>query len=199
MTDPMRMGAEAAAEVVERLLEFGRTGRLRAGPLGAGAAGGAAGGAAAGGAATGEQRLRRLQADADRIIELSADMARAMVDAAVGMASGSGSAEQLAVGPLAAGEAGSATAWLHLLDGPPAGRAGLFASALTSSTGAVVAGEAVAFEPAEVDTTRLRTSVEIVVRVTVPADARAGTYYGHVLATGLPEVGLPLLLEVTPS
>ena len=41
-----------------------------------------------------------------------------------------------------------------------------------------------------------RTSAAVAVCVAIPDRIRSGTYYGYLLADGLPEVVLPVVLEV---
>jgi hypothetical protein len=50
--------------------------------------------------------------------------------------------------------------------------------------------------PAALDTTASRTSVAVAVSVAVPDQIRPGTYHGHLLADGLLEVVLPIVVEV---
>ena len=54
---------------------------------------------------------------------------------------------------------------------------------------------AASFEPPMLDSFDLRSSHEVVVNVAVPEGTRPGAYYGHILATGMPEVSLPVRLE----
>jgi hypothetical protein len=46
------------------------------------------------------------------------------------------------------------------------------------------------------DTSGLQSSHQIVVTIAVPEGTPAGAYHGHILATGMPEVSLPVRLEV---
>jgi hypothetical protein len=50
--------------------------------------------------------------------------------------------------------------------------------------------------PPRLDTSEARTSTAVAVTVSVPDGVRPGTYHGHLLAEGLPEVVLPLVIEV---
>jgi hypothetical protein len=201
MAEAQRRGLEAAATVVERMLELGRQGARSPFPLylPREPAAGADGDGAAGDAG---REARRLRADAERLFELFGESMRVVLDVAVDAAEaadGAGAEEapgELLLGPVAAGEDATASAWLHVLDGPPASPARLHATALTAHDGAAIGPGAVSFAPALIDSFDLRASGEIQVTVAVPEATPPGTYRGHVLATGLPEVALPLRLEV---
>jgi hypothetical protein len=114
-------------------------------------------------------------------------------------ATGEGRGETLVVGPVLAGSAGSASAWIHVLDELPAGGGTLHGTALTGHDAAAIPARAVRFDPASVEALAPRSSREIHVTVRVPARTTPGTYHGHVLATGVPEVVLPLRVEVVGS
>jgi hypothetical protein len=211
--DPLefgRMGIDAAADVIDRLLEFGRTGSLRATPLGGrwsstswrdGA--GSADPEDPAGESKREskaEQLRRLRADADRIVELSADVTRLLIDTTLGMAEDAvgdrASAVAAVLGPVASGSSTHTTVWLHVLDGPSSGTARLHCSPLVHHTGAVLPPDVVTFAPGSVDTAFLRTSIRVEVTATVPDGTAPGLYHGVVQAIGLPEVALPLRVEV---
>ena len=83
-----------------------------------------------------------------------------------------------------------------MLDGPPGSPARLKATSLTADDDAAIEPQAVSFEPPLVDTFALRSSQEVAVTVEVPKDASPGVYRGHILAAGLPEVGLPIGIAV---
>lgn len=200
------LGLETAAEVVERMLELGHQMadlRIPLLPAGRGDGGGGGGGGdedAADPEATGQ--LRRLRADADRLIDLYGDWSRTLLDSVMDMASqGRGAAREsvdaLVLGPVSPGDEAVATAWLHLLDGAPA-TATMRATDLTRHDGKVVAAAHIHATPAAVERTAPGASVELTVAVVVPADAEPGTYRGHLLATGLPDVALAMRLEVSP-
>jgi hypothetical protein len=207
--DPLefgRMGIDAAADVIDRLLEFGRTGSLRTAPLG-GTWWSTSARDAAGTVppddlpdASKAEQLRRLRADADRIVELSADITRLLIDATLGMAEDAlgdrGAGTAVALGPVAPAASAHTTVWLHLLDGPPSGLARLHCSPLVHHTGAVLSPDVVTFVPESVDTALVRTSIRVEVTAAVPAGAAGGLYRGVIQATGLPEVAFPLSVEV---
>jgi hypothetical protein len=148
---------------------------------------------------------RRLRADAERLVELYATWTRALVDGAANLAeqavAGSprahGPAEAaLRFGPAARGTTTRAEAWLHVLDGPPGPRARIHSTDLVAHHGDRIPSDVVSASPAALDTSASRTSVPVAVTIAVPDGVRPGTYYGHLLADGLPEVVLPVVLEV---
>lgn len=185
-----QIGVDAAAAVVERILGRGQATGGTAGNAGDGAAGG-------GPEARGRQ-LRRLQAEADRLIDLSADIVRAVLDTAVGLAADGRAPRPDAVvfGPAPPGSTAITHLWLHLLDGPAAGVATVRSTDLTAHHGGTIPSGRLVFDPPSLETSLLRTSHEIALRVDIPAEARPGLYHGYVLVTGLPEVALPVRLEV---
>lgn len=218
MSDIQRTGLEAAAAVVDRILELGRHGtrmpysfHLPAEPVDgasarpdAAADGNGAEEAGEGGTAAGDpgRELRRLRADGERLLELWGEWMRLLLDAAAdateaGIAARNGnSAHPLAVGPAHAGETASGRAWFHVLDGPPGPHARLTATALTSNEGHAIPAEGVGFDPPQLETAEVRSSHRIAIAVGVPKATPLGVYHGHILAQGLPEVALPILLEV---
>jgi len=142
--------------------------------------------------------LRRLRADAERLIELYGDWTRALLDGFTELAEGrTSSTDALVAGPAAPGAQASTTAWLHVLDGTTA-PASLFSTDLVAHDGGSVGGAAVDFEPVEIGGDAAGSPMEVRVCITIPAGAAPGTYHGTVLAAGLPEVHLPLRLEVAP-
>jgi hypothetical protein len=143
------------------------------------------------------QQMRQLRADAERLIELYADWTRALLDGAARLADVDRAPVELLVAKGSPGEPASATAWLHVLDGPPAPAARLHATDLASHDGTVVPGRLIAFDPPAATTSDRATSLEVTLTIAVPDGATPGTYHGHVLADGLPEVCLPLRLEVS--
>jgi hypothetical protein len=214
MGDVQRAGLEAAAAMVERILELGRHGtrmpysfHLPAQPVeendsnGADAGDGAD---AAGGEGDRARQVRRLRADGERLLEWWGEWMRVLLDAAMDGAE-AGVAERdgahagdkpLRLGPVQGGHPASGRAWLHILDGPPGPPARLTATALTAHDGATIEARAASFEPPMLDSFELRSSHELLVTIAVPKGTPPGAYHGHVLATGLPEVSLPVRLEV---
>lgn len=212
MADVQRAGLEAAAAVVERILEVGRLGarpqssfHLPAQPVDGTEGNGAD--ALNGEDAEGDRarEVRRLRADGERLLELWGEWMRVLLDAAMDGAE-AGVAEratgvhaddqQLRLGPVKPGHPESGQAWVHILDGPPGPPARLSATAFTAHDGATVEARAASFEPPTLDSFDLRSSHEVVVTVAVPEGTRPGAYYGYILATGMPEVSLPVRLEV---
>lgn len=198
MVDIGQLGLEMASAVVERVLDTGfdawRGFSSNGGPDGAFSA------RRAGPAPDRHKELRRLRADADRLMEVYAEWMRSWVDGLLDLVTerpGSRSQpDALAMGPVAPGGASSAGVWLHLLDGPGAGVAALRSSELTRHDGRTVSSACVTFEPPALDTSAARTSHEVRVTVTLPPDVAAGVYHGHVLVSGLDEVWLPMRVEV---
>jgi hypothetical protein len=231
MGDVQRAGLEAAAAVVERILELGRHGtrmpysfHLPAQPVdgtdsnGADAGDGAdadhgVGTATDADAATGAdgegdrtREVRRLRADGERLLEWWGEWMRVLLDAAMdgaeagvaerGAAAAHAGNQPLRLGPVTAGQPVSERAWVHVLDGPPGPPARLTATAFTAHDGTTIEARAASFEPPVLDTFEPRSSRELVVTIAVPTGTRPGAYHGHILATGLPEVSLPVRLEV---
>ena len=147
--------------------------------------------------------MRRLRGDAERMLELWGEWMRLLLDAAADSAEvalatpGHGAADRLSLGPAKPGGSVSGRTWLHVLDGPPTAPARLTATALTAAQGSTIEPGAISFEPAVLDTFDLRSSQEIVVTVDVAEDTSPGLYHGHILATGLPELSLPVRIEVS--
>ena len=102
----------------------------------------------------------------------------------------------LRLGPAARGTTTAAEAWLHVLDGPPGPAARVHASDLVAHHGGRIPGDLVSTTPAVLETAASRTSTAVAVSVAVPDRIEPGTYYGHLLADGLPEVVLPIVVEV---
>ena len=226
MGDVQRAGLEAAAAVVERILELGRHGtrmpysfHLPAQPVDGTDSNGAdapnradadeSADTAAGADAEADRtrEARRLRADGERLLEWWGEWMRVLLDAAMdgaeaGVAERSAAAapagdHPLRLGPVKAGHPASGRAWVHILDGPPGPPARLSATAFTAHDGATIEARAASFEPPMLDSYDLRSSHELVVTVAVPVETAPGAYYGHILATGLPEVSLAVRLEVT--
>lgn len=202
MAEVQRAGLEAAATVVERMLELGRLGTRGPLPFPLPAAPSAgSNGDTPNGAENRGRDVRRLRGDAERMLELWGEWMRLLLDAAADSAEatlerGKGRTEHLLLGPVQAGSTVTARAWLHVLDGPPAAPARLSATAFTAHDGSSIEGGAIAFDPPALDTFALRSSEEIAVTVDVPAETRPGVYHGHLLASGLPELSLAARIEV---
>lgn len=213
--DLARLGLQAAAAAVERMLELGRSAasglRVPLAPNGEAPVGNGFTGAppdetpAAGEAPDLTALSRRLRADSERLVELYASWTRALVDGAASLveqasglptAPGGAGHETLTLGPVAAGTTTAASAWLHVLDGPPAPHAALHATDLVAHDGSCLPGGAVTCAPPSLETDTSRTTTEVTVSARVPAGTGPGVYHGHLLARGLPEVALALRVEV---
>ena len=213
MGDVQRAGLEAAASVVERILELGRHGarmpysfHLPAQPVDGNDANGADAQTDSGDAqADSAREVRRLRADGERLLEWWGEWMRVLLEAAVdgaeagvaerGAAARAGE-QPLRLGPVKPGHPASGTAWMHVLDGPPGPPARLTATVLTTHDGGTIEAQAASFEPTVLDSFDLRSTHEVDVTVAVPAGVRPGVYHGHILAVGLPEVSLAVRLEV---
>ncbi len=215
--DVAALGLATAASVVERMLELGRsaTSGLRLPlpgnvdpPRAASDAGNEPGSTTDDDRTERARQARRFRADAERLVELYADWTRLLVDGAAALAeqavggeSGrdgreSGLSAILVLGPVSAGSTTTTSAWLHVLDGPPTSPATLRATDLVAHDGATVPSSAVASLPTMLDTSVARSSREVRVTIAVPPATPPGAYHGHLLAHGLPEVALPVRLEV---
>jgi hypothetical protein len=188
VADIGQFGLETAAAVVERLLTMTRLAFARhpAGfrlPLLP---------------ATAESvQARQLRAEAERLIDLYAEWTRSLVQVAVDATNTDRAVpDRLSVGPVAPGGSTGATVWLHVLDGPAAAPIRLMASNLIAHHGGSIPASAVSFTPPTLDTTSPRSREEVALRVRIPEDAAPGPYHGHILAVGMPEVCLEVLLEV---
>lgn len=213
-------GLSSAAAVVERMLQLGRTGAsgLRLSfPRNGAAPSAAVDGEAEGGEtdvdpAERVRQARRFRADAERLVELYADWTRMLVDGAAALAEQAAGVDVdatatagqetgtgvLVLGPASGGATTTASVWLHVLDGPSAAPAPLRATDLVAHDGTAVPGSALTAAPDRLDTSVARSSSEVRITVVVPPGTAPGQYHGHLLAAGLPEVVLPLRLEVVP-
>jgi hypothetical protein len=221
MGEVQRAGLEAAASVVERILELGRHGarmpysfHLPAQPVDGTRVNGADGSNGADqeegsdtdadAEADRAREARRLRADSERLLEWWGEWMRVLLDAAVDGAEAGvaerttahGGEQSLRLGPVKAGDQASGRAWVHVLDGPPGPCARLRATAFTAHDGAAIEARTASFEPPMLDSFELRSSHDVVVTVAVPPGTPPGAYHGHILAAGLPEVGLAVRLEV---
>ncbi len=201
MADIQRAGLETAAVVVERMLELGRQSARAPFPLHLPAEPVVDGDGAEEARDRGRE-ARRLRADAERLLELWGESMRLLLDVAAdaaetGVDGRNGTADQLTLSPVPSGESAVGRVWLHVLDGPPGSPARLTTTALTAHDDAAIEAPAASFEPPLIDTFALRSSQEILVTIEVPEGTSPGVYHGHILATGLPEVGLPVRIEVT--
>jgi hypothetical protein len=192
LADAPRVGLEAAAAVLDRILALGRPGSpaIPLIPWDGEAS-------AAAEAPTVDRRiqLRRARADAERVLDAYGDWARQLLDGVFGLAEGADVPEALVLGPAASGTTATADLWLQAPPGRVTAPAPLAMTDLTAHDGTVVSASAVAFDPpALVSGDGVAPATRL--RVAVPAGTPAGAYHGHVLARGLPEVALAVRLEV---
>jgi hypothetical protein len=202
MADAQRRGLETAAAIVERMLELSRQStrapfpfHLPAEPVD---------GQNGEGADTAPDRgreVRRLRADAERVLELWGESMRVLFDVAAdaaeaGVAGQDGAGDRLLLGPVPPGAPAVGRAWLHVLDGPPGPPARLRATAFTAHDGAAIEAGAASFEPPMLDSFALRSSQEVLVTIEVPEATAPGLYHGHILASDLPEVSLAVSVQV---
>jgi hypothetical protein len=192
-----QLGLQAASSVVEQILSLSRRiteVRFPVAPLHGDAA------EADSPPADPRRELRRLRADAERMIELYGDWTRSLLDGMTTLAEAPTAAagDILVLGPVTPGEVVTATVWLHTFAGPMAAPAALHATVLTSHDGTTIPGEALTFDPPVIVTDEPDATVEVRVTFAAPAAAPAGTTHGWILARGLPEVALPVCFEVGP-
>jgi hypothetical protein len=110
-----------------------------------------------------------------------------------------GRAPQTVVLPAAAGGTTSLAAlWLHNATDTPVRSVELHATALTSSSGAVIPAEALTLTPANVDLVAAMSHREVSVHVAVPAGQAPGHYHGLVVLSAAPQEAIALLLQVLP-
>ena len=193
LADAPRVGLEAAAAVLDRILALGRPSPGSPPLL---SWNGERGPEAEAVPASRTTQLRRARADAERVPDAYGDWARQLLDGVFGLAEGDGGPEVLVLGPALAGGSAGADLWLHAPPGRLTAPAPLRTTELTAHDGTVVPASAITFDPpalAPADASAPATRV----RVAVPTGTGPGIYHGHVLATGLPEVALAVRLEVT--
>jgi hypothetical protein len=192
LADAPRVGLEAAAAVLDRILALGRPGSPGVPLI---PWNGETAEPAATPAVDRRIQLRRARADAERVLDAYGDWARQLLDGVFGLAEGGDGPEALALGPVASGAVATAELWLQAPPGRVTAPAALAMTDLTAHDGATVPAGAATFDPPALvsgdgaaPATRLR--------VAVPSGTAPGAYHGHVLAHGLPEVALAVRLEV---
>lgn len=191
LADAPRVGFEAAAAVVDRILALGRPGTPTPPVI-------TWDGREArddGPAPDRKVQLRRARADAERVLDAYGDWARQLLDAVFGLVEGDAPGEVLELGPARAGTVVDAELWLHAPPGRVTVPARLRATPLTCHDGSTIPAEAVSFTPALLDGNG-SSAPATRVQLSVPAGTAAGSYYGHVLASGLPEIALAVRAEV---
>jgi hypothetical protein len=107
------------------------------------------------------------------------------IDAAGGGPDGGGSAE--------------AEVWLHNGTAEPRAHVSLHCGDLRAHDGSLLPASAVRFDPERVDDLPARSSRGVVVSAVLDAERPAGVYRGLILATGAPDVWLPLEVVVGGS
>jgi hypothetical protein len=182
-------GIAVASEVFDRLAE----------EIGGAAPNG--GSAAASGDPVGEQRLRAAGA---RLIDLFAGLFQDGIEAYLelaqsvvqgqGAGASAGGAEILSLRGAAGGRA-TTTVWIHHAPPAPAGEVALALTDLQAADGGRIDGARAAFAPRRLHVDA-GASMPSLLTLAIPPATAAGTYFGHVLAAGLPAGGLPLRLVV---
>lgn len=86
--------------------------------------------------------------------------------------------------------------WIHNPTESPAAGLGLNATSLVSSNGSCVPVDAVSFAPENVDLLAPGSSLEVRLRVDVPAGQPPGDYHGLVLSSAVPSEPIALRLHV---
>jgi hypothetical protein len=96
------------------------------------------------------------------------------------------------------GRQAEALVWVHNVSGVLARDLELRLTALTAIGGAEISGATGSFTPPLLHVAAAEPG-QTSLRLDIPAGASPGTYYGHVLVVGLPEVALSVRLVVEPS
>jgi hypothetical protein len=202
LAEAPRVGLEAAAAVIERILTLGRPGTtaLPAIPWNGATRDGSASDGDFTPPVDRRVQLRQARADAERVLDAYGDWARQLLDGVFGLAEGSAEPEVLVLGPVRPGDTVEADLWLHAPPGRLTALARLHVTALTAHDGATVPADALAFEPGVLVPTTAGddglTAPTTRVRLRAPDDAPAGSYHGHVLVDGLPEIALAVRADV---
>lgn len=191
ITELQARGIAAASEVIDRLTA----------QLGGAAGTGYADGAAPGPDPIGQQQLRTAGA---RLIDLFAglfqesveaylELAQSIVRSPGGGAAAAGGASLSLRG--APGARATTTVWIHNTAPQPCGEILLGMSDLQAASGARIDASPARFVPAAL---RLEggASASSLLTLAIAPGTPPGTYFGHVLATGLPACGLALQLVV---
>lgn len=197
--DDLRMrGITAATEVFDRL-----TAELGAGAARDEAPPAAANGRPAGSDPVGQQQLR---AAAARMIDLFAGLFQQSFEAYVelaqaivqppggGVAVSAGGGAGLTLGA-AAGANACATVWVHNPTTEPAPGVTLRLTDCTAPDGARIDATLARFAPAAL-AVGAGESASALLSLAIPARTACGVYFGHVLTAELPDVALPVRVEV---
>ncbi|MGZ4149697.1 MAG: COG1470 family protein [Actinomycetota bacterium] len=144
---------------------------------------------------------RRLQADAQRALESFLDVLRRVGELGLPFLDGvepEGGAvgDGLELPDLAPGGRTSARLWLHNSTGSAVTGLRPWTSGLVSHDGSALGAELVTFRPDRVDRLDPGGSVEILVAVTAPPDARLGLHHGQILVEGLAATAFPARVRV---
>ena len=109
---------------------------------------------------------------------------------------GRGARETVVLPPAAGGSTSVAALWLHNATDASVRRVELHATALTSSSGAVIPAAALTLSPSNVDVLAANSHRQVTVQVTVPPGQAPGHYHGVVVLSAAPDEAMALLLEV---
>lgn len=143
---------------------------------------------------------RRFRADAERALDLAfdalADVGELVADTWKGLTRDR--RDEMVLGPVVAGSNCRTTLWIHNSTTRPVAELLPIMTQLVRHDGRGLEGAAVVFDPPTVASLASHSSESIEVSVDVPADMPAGSYYGTVLVSGLPDVRLPVTLVVDP-
>jgi hypothetical protein len=150
--------------------------------------------------------MRRLRADSVRAADLWSDLfdgAASMVGALAARAPGAPSAASnprgLELGPVAPGDRTSAVFWVHNSSALGIAEVRPHCAPLRSHLGTELPADAVAFDPPSLDPLPPRSSCGIEVAVTLPPSTVPGTYVTVVLVSNVPDLYLPLTVDVRPE
>lgn len=86
--------------------------------------------------------------------------------------------------------------WLHNPTAQASPRLRLWAPPLLTHDGHTLDPSAIVFTPSIVTAIEADSSLDILVTVSVPNDARPGKYHGQILVEGLPDTSFPLCIAV---
>lgn len=104
--------------------------------------------------------------------------------------------ETVVLPPAAQGSTSRGSLWLHNATAAPVTGVELRATALASSSGAFIPGDALTLSPPRFEIVAALSHQEVAVHVTVPPDQSPGHYHGLVVLSAAPEEAMALLLEV---
>ena len=114
----------------------------------------------------------------------------------VGRITDAGQSTQLTLPDTEPGGRCSRRIWLHNPTPQAGPRLRVWAPALLTHDGHALDRSVIAFAPSRVTAIEAHSSLDILVTVSVPHDARAGKYHGHILVEGLPDTSFPVCVTV---